>query len=84
MVGLAFAYDVLRWQVAASVLLSLLVSAIPAYFLNTRFVWPRSNHSRSGYQLLAFVAIALVGALITIGAINASLAVTRLDALRVE
>ncbi len=69
-VGLALAYGVLEWNVAAAVVFSLAVSVGPAYVLNRRWVWPRPTDGGSlAVEVNGFVAIALVGTIVTIGVV---------------
>jgi putative flippase GtrA len=66
--GLALAYGVLYWPVSVAVMLSLAVSAVPAYVLNARYVWPSARRVRhESVRLAAFIAAALAGSVLTIG-----------------
>jgi putative flippase GtrA len=57
--GLAVGYGLLRWTTTAAVVLSLVVSVGPAYWLNRRYVWPDRSGGRT--QQLSFAALAIAG-----------------------
>ncbi len=65
-VGLAVGYGLLRWSTTEAVALSLAVSAVPAYWLSSRFVWPGAKRTGSAGT---FVALALAGSAITAGTV---------------
>lgn len=57
--GLALGYGALRWSTTSAVVLSLLVSVGPAYWLNRRYVWrERSTKSR---QIMPSAVLAVAG-----------------------
>lgn len=60
--GLAVGYGVLRWGTTPSVVLSLLVSVWPAYWLNRRYVW--GDRRSSSDQVVTFVALAAAGTVV--------------------
>jgi putative flippase GtrA len=72
-VGQAFGYGYMRWPVAPSVLFSLAVSAVPAYLLSRRYVWPdKANPRAAAGEATGFLVVALIGAGITIAVVWAA------------
>jgi hypothetical protein len=58
-------YGLFRWSSTAAVALSLAVSALPAYWINRRYVWP--ERSGGNAPVLSFVALAIAGSAVTAG-----------------
>jgi putative flippase GtrA len=73
--GLVVAYGLLRWPVPAAVILSLMVSAMPAYFLSRRYVWSGAPHEAEARQVWSFLGVAAVGSLTTIAIVWAFVAI---------
>ena len=76
--GLLLGYGLLRWPVPAAVLLSLAVSAGPAYLLSRRLVWSdRCRTVAAPSEASRFLTIAASGALLSMGIVWAAVHVAR-------
>ncbi len=64
--GLAIGYGLLGWSTTEAVALSLAVSVLPAYWLNSRFVWPGAKQARAA---AAFIGLAVAGSAVTAGTV---------------